>query len=601
MLKTLLLTLLTVAGSAPAEPTTRPVPNRTRVERLVEQLASPRYGTREQATDALRDMGHGVVERLEPYRNHPDAEVAKRVRDVIAAFAWRNRGAIVVGIVPDTQAEKTGMAVGDVVLRADETDIASASDLIRFGLAPRTYHVLREGTVRPFPMKQGKAGIWVGDWDRSLAGQDHHLGLRLLGQENFAQAYRRLNRAYGAGLRDRATMNRLVGLAEYELDHATAMKIVREVRSDLPQSARTYFVKGHFGPLGERLPFVNVDTALRLADFAKDPDAVDLRMELYEYALERGRNTPWARQIAAPSPPDEGPLFNAAKLPSSWAELAIYDGRLAELRNHRSKVTEDLKAGPGRDAVIPRPQWGQPRAFQHPDGAIRLDGGEVYLRRDDDWVPTGASPGLPKPILRFWRNPTVSSALRHVVEKEIGRDTGRTLLGVQTDLLEWDVYFFQHDRALAVRRSDGRVVDLSERAATLLGREHPAAVYTCGPLNDDRLLIPTGAGLLTMDAEGKLRRIDLPIKDQNVHLCLLDYPKREGKVYVGVAAHQGGQIVELDAGSGKARLTGGFNGLGPDDGFHPFGKLLAEQDPEQQQSTRILQRLGPRQETVEDD
>lgn len=566
-----MLTLLTQATFAPAEPATQPAPDRTRVDRLVEQLASSSYETREKATGALRGMGYRVVDLLEPYRNHADAEVAKRIRDVIAAFAWRHRGAIVVGIVPGTQAETAGLAVGDVVLRADETDIASANDLMRFGLAPRTYHVLREGTILPFPMEQGKAGIWIGDWDRDLAGQDHHDGLRLLGQRKFAEAYRHLRRAYAEGLRDRATLNRLVGLAEHELDHAEAMKLVRHFQSDLPPSVRSYFVQGHYGPLGEKLPFVNVDTALRLADLAEDPQAVDLRMELFQYALGRGRNTPWARQIAAQSPPGQGPLFNAARLPLAWAELAIYDRRLDELRKHASKIIGDEKAW--RDAINPILQWGEPRVIRHPAGTLRLKDGEVFLRREDAWVPTGASPRLPKPMIGFWNQPTVPAALRYLVKTGTRPKDRRALLGVQADLIGWDIFLFRQDHVLAVRRSDVRVVDLSEAAAKLLNRQKPLAVYACGTLNDQTLLLPTEAGLLAMDAGGNLRRVDLPIKDQNVHLALLNYPKRKGKVYVGVAPHQGGQIVELDAATGRAKLTGGFNGLGPDDGFHRQRKL----------------------------
>lgn len=565
MIPRLLISLLLLAVALrAAEPASRPAGPPPGLAELVRQLGSDSYDQREAATKTLAAMGPEVVGWLEPYRKHADPEIALRIERVIATHAWLGAGAIVVGVVPDSQAQQVGIAPGDVILKADETDITGSEDLMRFGLAPRTYHVLSPDGLREVRIGQGKAGVWIGDWDRDTAGRDHRLGLSMLGQKRFAVAYRHLRRAYRNGVEDFATLNRLVGLAEHELDHPGAMDIVETFQQRMPGLLRTNFTRNPYGASGEDLPFENIRTALLLRQLQDEPNAVDLKMEIYRYALGEGHNTPWARQIASQNPPGETPLFNAAKLPDEWVFLAVFDGRHADLRNNRKRLPDSLPSALKNFARI---DWGPPILLDHHDGTIKLADREVYLRNNGTWIPTGASPTLDQPIQQFWAQPTAPSLLRYLTEAFPPEKNRRMVVRLQTNLLGWDLYTLQAGRVLAVRRSDRQVADLSAKAAGLLKRNGPLAIYQARAVDDDTLLLPSEAGLLAMDSEGKLRRIDLPLKDPNVHLRLLDYPRREGKVYLGVAPQQGGQIVELDVTSGKTRLTQGFNGLGPDDAF----------------------------------
>ena len=73
-------------------------------------------------------------------------------------------------------------------------------------------------------------------------------------------------------------------------------------------------------------------------------------------------------------------------------------------------------------------------------------------------------------------------------------------------------------------------------------------------------LIPTDAGLWTMDADGKLSRVTLDPKKPNVHVSILRWPKRPGKMHVGVAPQDGGRIYELDVKTRKVALTAGYCG-----------------------------------------
>ena len=133
----------------------------------------------------------------------------------------------------------------------------------------------------------------------------------------------------------------------------------------------------------------------------------------------------------------------------------------------------------------------------------------------------------------------------------------------------WQCYQIQGNRALAVR-VDGqaeRVMDLNAEIARLAKRDKPVPIYRCWPGPSDTLMIPTDAGLWRMGADGQLANVPLGLPDERVMVCLMDYPKTPGKIYVGVAPQQGGQMVELDDKTLQPRLTGGFCGVGPDDSY----------------------------------
>lgn len=82
----LLCGLLLSAGLAAPEVRGRENPTETdtqKIDRLVALLDAEKFDVREQATKDLLEMGLPVVEALEPFRQHPSAEVRGRVRLII--------------------------------------------------------------------------------------------------------------------------------------------------------------------------------------------------------------------------------------------------------------------------------------------------------------------------------------------------------------------------------------------------------------------------------------------------------------------------------------------------------------------------------------
>jgi len=120
---------------------------------------------------------------------------------------------------------------------------------------------------------------------------------------------------------------------------------------------------------------------------------------------------------------------------------------------------------------------------------------------------------------------------------------------------------------LAVNDKTQEIVNVSGEIARLAGRDKPVAVYRVSEWSKKKVFVPTEVGLWIMEDTGRLRRLELPLKDQNVMVSIMKWPKRKGKIYVGVAPQQGGHVIEVDDKTGKARLTEGYYGEGPEDSF----------------------------------
>ena len=106
-------------------------------------------------------------------------------------------------------------------------------------------------------------------------------------------------------------------------------------------------------------------------------------------------------------------------------------------------------------------------------------------------------------------------------------------------------------------------IDLSRRIGDLAGRRKAAAVYRARAAGE-AVLLPTDAGLWRMDARGSLRRVELDGATDEATVVILPRPDRPAAVYVGALAQRGGKVYAVDVRTGRAELTGGYCGYGPE-------------------------------------
>jgi len=216
------------------------------------------------------------------------------------------------------------------------------------------------------------------------------------------------------------------------------------------------------------------------------------------------------------------------------------------------------------------------RICSYPAGTVYLRTKQFYLfdEKQKRWRPTWAAPAMTdEPYWEHWVDETFPVVLRYLLEHFPHEGPGREMLW-KSQAGKWRCCHFKGDIALAVRVGDGgrgQVIDLGSEIAKLAGKAKASPgervnVYKTRGVGEN-LLIPAETGLWRMNAEGKLARVELPLDDPDVMMVLLDYPKREGKLHVGVVPQQGGQVFELDEKTLAARPTGGFCGFGPQDSF----------------------------------
>ena len=131
---------------------------------------------------------------------------------------------------------------------------------------------------------------------------------------------------------------------------------------------------------------------------------------------------------------------------------------------------------------------------------------------------------------------------------------------------DWRWWVFNGDIVLLAGPTANRVRDLGLEIAALAGRKDRLAVYRPKQAGE-RLVIPTEAGLWVMDSRGKIARADPALKDDSKVMVILPWPVSKGKLYVGIAPQQGGQVFEMDEQTGRFTLTEGYCGIGPEDAF----------------------------------
>jgi len=103
---------------------------------LLPRLGSENFDTREQASRDLALLGAGVLELLRENSNHPDPEIARRIRDAREAIEETRSSAVLGAVIRQLiRAKVPGTAQALVDLAAGSGDLETL-DLIRRGLEP---------------------------------------------------------------------------------------------------------------------------------------------------------------------------------------------------------------------------------------------------------------------------------------------------------------------------------------------------------------------------------------------------------------------------------------------------------------------------------
>ena len=320
-----------------------------RVEKLIAQMGAARYRRREDAYEQLKAMGPAIVPLLVKYRDHVNPEIRERVRQIIGDCKWMTRGAVVVSILPGTQAERLGFKPGDVVVKINDIDITSHRDLQpTLGIQERTYHIWRAGRIITHKVKPGLVGYRSGSWDYAKGGNNQSRGVAALTERRYAEAYRQLSAAAEEGMQDTWCFNALCGLAAYELDHKRARELYAR--------ARNLSAKGcswshyNISEMFSGLPMTSVHSAYLVDRLKKERFSAQLWHQLDCYCVSMGRNLPLARMSTAKVWPKGA---KASEHDRYWhiygrARIALHDRRWEEVLRLREQAG---KFGPTTDRL----------------------------------------------------------------------------------------------------------------------------------------------------------------------------------------------------------------------------------------------------------
>ena len=313
----LLVLAALLAAAVTADPTSQPAGKATsrsaqttpaltdvQIERLVEQMDDDKYAVREAAHKKLQAVAPSIFNVLVKHADHPSAEVRMRVKNILDAYAWLRTGAIIQKVKPDSQAEKLGVKVGDVLLKVDQLDITRHQDLSKSSRADRVFHLRRHGRTITKQIPSGEAGIVCSTWAFAKGGPAHAEGVAAMADKQYDRAYELLREAADGDMDDAWTLELLIALAEYGLDHRTAMEVYGAVRNrladdDCSWSHRWLAYSYHGLPMSG----VHSDWLLRRMKEGKPGRALSHRGEIW--FVNGGRNLEMLKRVSRRQLPND--------------------------------------------------------------------------------------------------------------------------------------------------------------------------------------------------------------------------------------------------------------------------------------------------------
>ncbi|HSI33264.1 MAG TPA: PDZ domain-containing protein, partial [Tepidisphaeraceae bacterium] len=262
----------------PRPPTTAPAvdpvtaaPDEREVLRLTLDLNHPDAARRQAAIEAMKKLGPEYVPILYKLRDDPNPAVAGAVGEVIAAFDWMTKGAIITTVTRGSAAERLGVRLGDVLVKANDFDVNGHLDL---GKVPddgdRTYYFWRNGAIRTVKVPPGRVGIFASNWDVALGGSDQSRGLGAFAADkpDVDEVYRRLKAARAAGMTDSYSTGLLASVAARVFDAALANEAYAAHLTDPDDCSLTHqFSDQNY----KGLPFNSPHTAYLLGKYKTRP------------------------------------------------------------------------------------------------------------------------------------------------------------------------------------------------------------------------------------------------------------------------------------------------------------------------------------------
>ncbi len=113
-------------------------------------------------------------------------------------------------------------------------------------------------------------------------------------------------------------------------------------------------------------------------------------------------------------------------------------------------------------------------------------------------------------------------------------------------------------------------IQLNQTIAEKLGRKggvEISSIYSLPECKDVTAYLTTNVGLWIISPQGELSRVDLGLENPDQWVFLTRYPRREGKIHLGLLPQNGGTIFEVDPKTFYIKRTGGYCGHGPIDGY----------------------------------
>ena len=266
------------AGRADGEkgPGPRLDPDEVEIEGLINQMGAPKYKVRAEAHEKLHALGPSVVPVLVKYRDHKNAEIAERVRNIIGDYVWMQTGVLVTkvkGRYPWIEWEKPpkrdslgrgamekacwnhistadrgrfarvgpdldspfSFQVGDVIVKVNGVNITRTGDLDPFWPEACDCVIWRGGRMIEHRTIGLPLNMAIARWDYARGGSDLARAVRLYAGREYREASARFRAACRNGMDDFWLLLEAAAMASYFLDRTGALEMYEAAMRINPQ------------------------------------------------------------------------------------------------------------------------------------------------------------------------------------------------------------------------------------------------------------------------------------------------------------------------------------------------------------------------------
>ncbi len=315
---------------------------------LAVQLSDCSYKVRQAAQAKLVDMGSPVVPLLQRLVEGSDAEAALRIQDILRRYRYLSSGVLVTWVDPAGTAAKAGILAGDVIVKIDDIEVASAVAVnpqymysptaLIYNQVPRVYQLRRQGQSLTVQAPAGQFGINIADWDNAVGSKAKLLAFGAFYAGVLNQAYPLLKQVQGELNRDE--LYALAGVAENALDHQFAIGVYRQAADgqDEPYPFKAVPAINVRGPICSqvRAQVTSLHTAWLMEKWRKNQVPAG---DFAQWLLGPGHNLPLARKVAATKTPRPE---NTGESNQQWHNLVLARMKIAMYDRDWNTVISNL-------------------------------------------------------------------------------------------------------------------------------------------------------------------------------------------------------------------------------------------------------------------